>query len=98
MRGLLLDGLVFPQTQFRLAEADVCDGPHWHMRSNYVVSIGRLGGEDPGILRCHEAGEFVSRTDPDPGRCGFGKVSQVLVVIREVPKACYDLWLTVAPS
>jgi hypothetical protein len=99
--ALLIDGLWYPLHQFTLATPDRCNASHWHANKP-VYSIGRAGtiGDPlyPRSIACHEGMRFPSIADPDPGRCGFGKESDVVRTSElYVDERCWEEFVKVAP-
>ena len=91
VRGLVIGGLVFPIAQFTLAPADRCNAPHWHAeRDDMAASIGSL--DTPESIICPAGFQFRVIPDPDPGGCGFGRVTDVRAVDAFVDRACYNAW------
>ena len=97
--GLVLDGYVFPLSQFKEAGPDACNEAHYH--AVVAISIGTVGVFD--LIACHPSlegsfdfeatkREVVEKKDPEPTGCGFGKVSQVRKISSPVSDACLANW------
>jgi hypothetical protein len=87
---LVLGTRVYPTSQFHAAPPDRCDAQHWHA-SGTVYSIGTAGALESVV--CHDNYQFQPLSDPDPGSCGFGRVSDVLRTEMTVSAACWASWL-----
>jgi hypothetical protein len=87
---LVMGTLVYPTEQFHLAPPDRCDAPHWHA-AREVFSIGTAGALEAVV--CHDGYQFQQASDPDPGGCGFGRVSEVTRLEMVVSAACWANWL-----
>lgn len=61
---LVIDGSYYPKKQFRAADPDACKATHWHVPTAYG-------------LKTKTSKEVVSKDDPKPNECGFGKVGEV---------------------
>jgi hypothetical protein len=96
-RALLIDGQLYPSDQFHLASADRCDDFHWH-RASPALSIGTPGAGDRVVCA---SGTPVTRADPDPLACGFGRIRDLPSTPWRTTTECYAAWqraLGAAPS
>jgi hypothetical protein len=89
IRGLLIDGHVFPETQFHLAPSDRCDDFHWHRPVGEAISIGTPGPDRTVV--CHN-GNPQRRIDPDLGGCGFGRLNDRPPLEWRVSEDCFFAW------
>ncbi len=89
----------YPTSQFRCAEEEGeqppdeqcptgagCDEFHWH--SDTVVAISAISPDD--------IASDSTISDPDPCRCGHGKIREVIRTTIDVDRSEFDLYLNVS--
>ena len=98
--SLVINGLVYPMRQFEEVPPDRCGAPHWHAHG-VVYSLGHVGTlgtlTDRRSIECHAGLQFPGTSDPDPGGCGFGRVSEVPRIEVWVSTACLRAFEGVVP-
>jgi hypothetical protein len=90
----VFNGMLFPSGQFHRMTADSCNADHLHANPGHpeVVSIARLDPTFP-VMACQQPSEQVRLRDPDPGGCGFGRVTEVPLVSSAVSQDCWNRWV-----
>jgi hypothetical protein len=89
IRALVIEGQIYPSDQFDLASADRCDDFHWHKHDGPALSIGTPAAG--GNIVCATSNR-ATRTDPNPGACGFGKISELPSTEWRTTQECFRAW------
>lgn len=69
---LVINNKFYPKSQFKVAQPDACNAPHYH-------ASGTVYG-----LAAADSAEIVTATDPNNNGCGFGTISEVPVRFIDV--------------